>query len=327
MRALARHVKPGCVASRQMARWLGVVVCVIAWIGSIAPAIAKDPSVDAIVAGLRHDSVYVSPAAHPTLSAAQQRRVSREVARRDPGRIEVIVVSEAEASHAGGVAALANEVDKRIRAPGTVFVTAGSRSWLVTSYQDTNAATGAVQQAFNAHDAFVDQMLEAVAGIAAVDPGPARAPSPATPAPSPATKTTHVSPVVWIVLAAAIGLPLVAWALVLGRRRWRVRVEAHETFEDDLADARQQLVSLGDDIRDLDIDESMPAADPAGKRDYENALDQYQRAERLLGEGANPRRLARAGAALASGRRLMDSARARFGQAPSTGPRHGPPTV
>jgi hypothetical protein len=249
--------------------------------------------------------------------------VEREVAKRDAGRIKVVVVSEAEASHSGGVAALANELDKRLDAPGTVFVTAGSHSWLVTSYEDTNAATAAVQQAFDAHRRLVDQMLEAVAGIAAVDPGPGSpgdsggAPTGAPVSPASNPTTTHVSSTFWIVLAAAIGLPLAAWALLVGGRRRRARADARETFDDDLADARQQLVSLGDDIRDLDIDESMPAADPAGKRDYENALDQYERAERLLGEGANPRRMVRANSALAEGRRLMDQARTRLDPGPS----------
>jgi hypothetical protein len=184
----------------------------------------------------------------------------------------------------------------------------------VTSYPDTNAATAAVQQAFDGHEAFVDQLLEAVAGIAAVDPGGGSdtRPAPTAPRPSPTVTSSRDSSVGWIVAAAVIGLPLAGWALVVGMRRWRSRREARETFEDDLADARQELVSLGDDVGELDLDDSMPGADPAGKRDYERALEQYQRAERLLGAGTNPRRLARANAALAEGRRLMNSARTRF---------------
>jgi hypothetical protein len=282
------------------------------------PALAKDASVQAIAEALRHGSVYASPNARPTLSAAEAREVAREVAKRDRGRIKVVVVSEAEASRAGGVTALANELDQRLGAPGTVFVTAGSRSWLVTSFADTNAATATAQQAFDAHRELVDQLREAVAGIASLDPGPSSttpaSPPPANPAPMPSG--TNVSATVWVVVAVAIGLPLAGWALLTGRRRWRTRREARETFDDDLADARQQLVSLGDDIRDLDLDESMPGADPDGRRSYENALDQYQRAERLLGEDANPRRLARANTALAEGRRLMDAARAQLADRP-----------
>jgi hypothetical protein len=294
--------------------WPGVVaaIAVSAFAGS---AFAKDPSTQAIVDALRDGSVYASPSARPALTASETRRVARAVAKRDPGRIKVVLVSEEQASRAGGVAALANDLDRRLDAPGTIFVTAGSRSWLVTSFPDTNAATGAVQQAFEAHDALVDQLVEAVAGIASVDPGPARAP-PGAPAGAPGGQpaSTSVSGAVWVVIALVVGLPLAAWALVVGGRRLRSQREARETFDDDLADAREQLVSLGDDIRELDVDESMPGADPGGKRDYESALDQYQRAERLLGEGTNPRRLARANAALAEGRRLMDAARTQLEQ-------------
>jgi hypothetical protein len=138
---------------------LPVLVTVIAAIGAAAPAAAEDASAAKIAGALRHGSVYVSAAADPALSPAQARRVAREVSKRDRGRIKVVLVSQAEASRAGGVAALANELDKRLHAPGTVFVTAGSHSWLVTSFEDTNAATAAVQQAFDGHDRLVDQML------------------------------------------------------------------------------------------------------------------------------------------------------------------------
>lgn len=307
-----------------MGRLVAVVTIAIAAVWLCAAALAKDTSVEAIVHALRNGSVYTSPAAHPTLSVPESGRVAVEVAKKDPGRIKVVVVSDAEASRAGGVAALANELDHRLGAPGTIFVTAGSRSWLVTSFSDTNAATAAVKQAFDAQHALVDQLQEAVDGIAAVDPGPSTPSSSSGAAPTsppPTGRTSgRVSSLVWIIIAAAIGLPFAFWGLVVGRRRWRARTEARETFDDDLADARQQLVSLGDDIRDLDIDESMPAADPAGKRDYEDALDQYQRAERLLGERVSPRRLARANLALAEGRRLMDSARGRLDSPPRPAP-------
>jgi hypothetical protein len=47
-------------------------------------------------------------------------------------------------------------------------------------------------------------------------------------------------------------------------------------------------------------------------------LEQYQRANRLLGEHATVRRVSQASAALADGRRLMDAARASLERAPST---------
>src|SRR4051794_40171314 len=128
-------------ALRPRAAFPLLLVAVIAATGAAAaPAAAEDASVAKVAGALRHGSVYVSAAADPALSAAQARRVAREVAKRDRGRIKVVLVSQAEASHAGGVAALANDLDKQLDAPGTVFVTAGSRSWLVTSFEGTTAA-------------------------------------------------------------------------------------------------------------------------------------------------------------------------------------------
>jgi hypothetical protein len=290
-------------------------VTAIAAIALCRPALAQDSDVGAIAQALRGNPVYANRAARPTLSPTEAQRVRQEIARRDAGRIKIAVLSESEATRAGGLTALANALDQRLGAPGTVFVVAGSRSWLVTAYPDTNAAQAAVQQAFDAHRAFVDQLLEAVDGIAAIDPR--TGPSPARPS-TETSSTTHVSWVVFLIIGGVVALPFVIVALVVTRRRFRARVEARETLSDDLADARDQLVALGDDIGDLDIDVSMPAADPTGKREYEGALAQYQRANRLLGEHATVRRVSEASAALAEGRRLMDAARAALERAPST---------
>jgi len=282
-----------------------------------SPALAQDRQVQSIAQALRASPVYADRAARPTLSPAETAQIRQEIEHRDPGRIEIAVVSAAVATREGGLAALANALDQRLGAPGTVLVAAGSRVWLVTSYSDTNAATAAVQQAFGAHHALVDQLREAVDGIAAVDPRAGTRPSSGSTKTNTSVFTIHIPSIVWQIIAAAIALPFVIWALVVTRRRWRSRAETRATLSDDLADAREQLVALGDDIRDLDIDVSMPSADPSGKRDYASALDQYQRAERLLGETATVHRVAQASAALAEGRRLMDAARNRLTSTPS----------
>jgi hypothetical protein len=259
----------------------------------------------------------------PAISSKDVARVEREIARRDRGRIKIALVTESDASRAGGVAALANAIDQRLGGPGTILVNAGSRAWVVTSFADTHAAEGAVQQAFDAHHRLVDQVLESVDGIAAVDPGPARTPSPAAPAQPPAGGGGGgSSAAAWIVPLVVIGLPLAIWGGVFLRRRLRARADARETFDDDLADARQALAARADDVNELDLDSSIPGADPTGKGEYEQALEQYQRAERLLSHDVSPRRLAQAKASLAEGRRLMDAARRTLAASPS--PRASP---
>src|SRR4051794_41839704 len=113
-------------ALRPRAAFPLLLVAVIAATGAAAaPAAAEDASVAKIAGALRHGSVYVSAAADPALSAAQARRVAREGAKRDRGRIKGVLVSQAEASHAGGVPALANDLDKRPHPPGAAVRTAG----------------------------------------------------------------------------------------------------------------------------------------------------------------------------------------------------------
>ena len=305
-------------AARDIASWRGPVrlgiAAGIACILLAAPAEAQAASPAAIADQLKERSVYANPDASPTLTRAEARRIDREIARKDPGRIKIAVVSEAEASNAGGITALANALDRRLDAPGTVLVNAGSHTWLVTA-SETSAAIGTVQQAFDSHKALVDSLREAVDGLASIDPDAGSPPSRSSPFGSPPSSTSlNISPLVVLII---IGVPFLAVGSVIGVRRWRAHAAAHETFEDDLADAKDQLVSLGDDIRDLDIDTSMPNADAAGKQDYENALVQYQRAERLLGEKVSVRRLARANDAIAQGKRFMDVARRELGGEPT----------
>ena len=304
------------------ARPLVVVGLTAAALGAPAPALAAGAA--AIADSLRGDSVYVDPAVRSSLSSGDERRLERDIARRDRGRIKLAVVSPRTATQAGGVAALANALDRRLGAPGTVIVHAGPRLWLVTAYPDSQGAQAAVQQAFDAHRRLAAQLAESISGIASIDPGPSREvpsrsvplviPTPRIPTvPAPPARTSHgSSSAATIAIVVGTAAPFLVWGLIVLRRSLRTRREARETFEDDLADARQQLVALGDDIGELDLDTSMPNADATGKHEYEQALDQYQRAERLLGEDANPRRLARANAALGEGRRLMDSARSRL---------------
>jgi hypothetical protein len=293
----------------------GAILAGVASVLLTGPAEAQAAGAAAIADRLKHRAVYANPDASPTLTRAEARQIDHEIARKDPGRIKIAVVSGAEASDAGGVTALANTLDRRLNAPGTVLVNAGSRTWLVTSYSDTSAATATVQQAFDAHNSLVDSLREAVNGLASVDPDAGSPSSRSSPFGSPPSSTSlNISPLVVLIV---VGVPFLAVGSVMGVRRWRAHAAAHETLEDDIADARDQLVALGDDIRDLDIDTSMPNANAAGKHDYENALVQYQRAERLLGEKVSVRRLARANDALAQGRQFMDVARRELGGEPT----------
>ena len=85
-----------------------------------------------------------------------------------------------------------------------------------------------------------------------------------------------------LILLGAIGLG--GGALFLNTRRQTRRREERELAEVKKV-ARDDLVALGDDIRDLDIDVEMPGVDRAAKADYGRAVQSYDRANALF-EGA-----------------------------------------
>ena len=119
-------------------------------------------------------------------------------------------------------------------------------------------------------------------------------------------------------------------AALVGRRRRRAR-EAVE-FAEARRNARDDLVALGDDIRELDVEASMPESDPDAVADYDHAVARYTEANESWEAARRPADLAPVGEALEEGRWAMASAKARFaGEVPPErrppcffDPRHGP---
>ena len=123
-------------------------------------------------------------------------------------------------------------------------------------------------------------------------------------------------------------------AAARARRRKRRARDAVE-FAEAKRNARDDLVALGDDIRALDLDASMPDADPQARADYDHAVARYTEAEEQWERRARARATSRRSAsALEEGRWAMASAKARFaGETPPErrppcffDPRHGPST-
>jgi hypothetical protein len=93
--------------------------------------------------------------------------------------------------------------------------------------------------------------------------------------------------------------------------------------------ARQDLVALAEDVQGL---EQRVEANPAAKRDYDAALEQYAKASSAFDRSRSPEQLAPVAEALEEGRYLMASAESRLeGREPPErrpacffDPRHGP---
>jgi hypothetical protein len=123
-------------------------------------------------------------------------------------------------------------------------------------------------------------------------------------------------------------------ALIFGMRRRRREREAQRLreLEEVKSVANEDLVALSDDIRALDLDTSMPDADPEAVRHYTEAVDQYQKAATALDRARRVEDLAPMSAALEAGRFSMASAKAILEGRPLPerrppcffDPRHGP---
>jgi hypothetical protein len=166
-------------------------------------------------------------------------------------------------------------------------------------------------------DGLAAQLLAAVGRVAAVDPGPsadaAGAPDAGFEAPrDDVHELFGVIELVIVLVGLAVALPILGLAVWLLLRVRRRRAEEQQALADDRGTANERLIAVGDDIRALDLDVSMPGADPAGVRAYEQALAAYERAEEHLAQATTRLRLERANADLDEARRLMDEAKLRL---------------
>ena len=110
----------------------------------------------------------------------------------------------------------------------------------------------------------------------------------------------------WLLLVL-IAVPVGLFAL--SRRRRRRRQEEAQ-FEQARGVARDDVISLGEEIRALDLDMEMPDADAEAKRHYGIAVEHYQLAEQALEGARRPEDLRGVSERLEEGRFEMEVARA-----------------
>jgi hypothetical protein len=293
---------------------LGAVVAVLLTGGTAHASPAT------VARALARDPVVVQHGAKPTLSVRQRGRLRLQIARQDIGRVKVAVVRDSEASDAGGMRELANGIDHELRGKGSLIVVAGAQAYLITSYPQVGPATDALRAGFDQNEGkgLYRQLSAGIRGIARRDPGPsadegAAAPQRSVGVPGVDDATKKVADgirLAVLIVAVAVALPFVlvaGWMLLRFRRGRR---EQAELLADERDAFRDEVVALGDQIRDLDLDVEMPDADPRGKAEYERALEIYDQANQALTARRSGASIERARAALAEGRERMEHARA-----------------
>lgn len=138
-----------------------------------------------IADALRTRGIYADPRAKPTLTPAEQASLEAEIARRDPTRIKIAVTTPGVARKAGGLKALANAIDQALDAPGTVIVIAGEDAFLVTAYEDTDAALNVARATLNDQGTLATQLRNYIIALAAIDPDRGQRREPPKPKPEP----------------------------------------------------------------------------------------------------------------------------------------------
>jgi hypothetical protein len=282
--------------------------------------------IDEAAQGLASDNVFVHPDASPTLSSAEADALRERIDARGAGPMYIAVMPEAIESEAGGDAGQALLLlATQIGLPGTYAlvsgenIQAGSEDVLPRG-EAREARDAAIEAGGGDLDAilsgFVDRIGTARADV--LDGGGSGGGS----------GGDGVGAAGGFILIGLLGVG--GAALYAGQRRRRKAAAAD--FAEARREARDDLVSLGEGIRALDLDVQMPDADPAARADYERAVEAYTRADEAWEVARSPADLEPVGSALEEGRWAMASSRARFeGREPPErrppcffDPRHGP---
>ena len=304
-------------------RWLGAVVAALA-LAVVTAGPASAATASEVAAKLKQSPVYVDPAAEADIS---KDRVLDHV--REAGTpIYIAVLPTAARDEFGGdPLELAKAIANGVHRNGTYMVITGTNDWEAGNYGGTipqGQASALARQAASDHPNEPEAMvLQWVDGVAAAARG------------EPAAQSGGGGGGVGIGTIAVLAVLLVGGgALFFGARRRRREREAERRreLEEVKQVAQEDLVALGDDIRALDLDTSMPDANPEGVRHYTDAVDQYQKAADALDRAGRVEDLAPVSAALEAGRYEMSATKAILEGRPVPerrppcffDPRHGP---
>ncbi len=289
--------------------------CLLLAIALVVPATSQAGASGAIpeaAAALARDPVYVDPEAERAISAAEAERIRDRIPATDAGPLYVAILPASAAREAGGSAEQALEgIAQELNRDGTYVVVVGDQFRAASTVLERGHARELADDAFReSRDqgvaavllSFVDAVGEERNGGGG--DGGSR---------------------------GGLLIPLALAGAVIGffaLRRRRRSAESNRELGEVKTTARDDLVALGEDIGTVDVD----TLAPAGRPDYERALEQYQRGSDALDRAKRPEDIEAVSAAVEEGRHAMTAARARVaGQEPPErrplcffDPRHGP---
>ncbi|HEV7750758.1 MAG TPA: hypothetical protein VGO71_04415 [Baekduia sp.] len=288
-----------------------------------APGANAQGVIDAAARALASDPVYVAPGAKPSLTADEAAALRRRIERGDAGPVYIAILPASAVDEAGGdpaevVSRLATAVGRR----GTYAAISGGR-FRAGSYTVSGAGRAA-SAALAAHrdegvaavlNDWIDRVAQARADAGSGGSG--------------GSGSGGGSGTGLLVVLGVLGGGALLATSVSRRRRRR---EEQRQLDDLRTAARDDLVALGEDVRDVDLDIEMPGADPRARDELGSGLEAYERAERLLDQARRPEDIAEVTRTVDDGRQAMAACRALLdGHEPPPrrppcffDPRHGP---
>ena len=230
----------------------------------LAPAAHAGELIDRAASELQQDNVYVDPDADPTLTDDQAQALRERISSQGAGPMYVAVMPAAIAGEAGGSTREAMaRIARAVGDPQGTYVLAAGRS--------IRGGSGSLDEGVT--NEIIDAAIEDGGGdlntilVDVTDQvGEAQANGGSLPG------SSFPGGLIILGLLGAGGA-----AFAVSRRNRRRRDDAE--FQQAKANARDDLVALGDDIRALDLDASMPDADPEARADYDHAVARYTEAD------------------------------------------------
>jgi hypothetical protein len=282
--------------------------------------------VDAAVEVLRSAPIYNAPQAELGLSTVDQNRVERAIAQDEPGPVYIAVLPDSARAETGGdTNELVREIGTTLRRPGTYVVLAGRQLRAASTLLASGEAGRLAREAIDAQrregsGAVLTDLVHRVAQARDANSGKDGGGS--------GSGSGGYGAL------GVLGLLVVGGGVFAFARSRRRRRELAAQVAQLRRVSRDDLVSLGDEVRAVDVDVEMPGASPAAREDLGRALACYEKAEQRLAAARTVEDFGPVTSACEEGRYWMAAVRAQLaGKAPPErrppcffDPRHGPST-
>jgi hypothetical protein len=290
---------------------------------ALSAAAPAGERIDAAVAALQTNPVYVDPSAELAISGGDQERLRREIDTAGAGPVYIAILPLAAENETGGDPdGVLEALHDGLGRPGTYAVLVGRHFRAGSEGVLPQGEAGRLAtEALNAHrdDGVTATLIDFVQRVAAARASGATAPDGGN------DDEPGAGGAVLIGLLAAGAVAFLVVRTLRGRRQ-----EQAELAEVKAA-AHDDLIALADDVQKL---EQPVESNPSAKKEYEAALDDYGKASAAYDRATRTKELEAVASALEEGRYHMASAEALLaGKDPPErrppcffDPRHGPST-